>query len=58
MAKHPEIQSRLREELLNLGDNPQYGDIERLPYLDNFIKESLRLYPTGQYYPSPHCRHS
>ena len=57
LAKNPEVQDRLREELSTvhcpeaLGDlsvdeiDSLYGNISGLPYLDNVIKEALRLVP-------------
>ncbi|KAG6821000.1 hypothetical protein H0H93_008629 [Arthromyces matolae] len=59
LAQHPEIQSRLREELLAIAapcaddlkslteDEIQslYENIANLPYLDNVCRESLRLIP-------------
>ncbi|KAI1387264.1 cytochrome P450 [Hypoxylon trugodes] len=51
MANKPDIQNRLREEILELGDDPSFSELDRLSYLDNFIKETLRLYPpaTGMF---------
>ncbi|XP_042886027.1 cytochrome P450 9e2-like [Penaeus japonicus] len=50
LAKHPEIQQRLRQEMNELID--QHGDITyqgimEAKYLDACIMESLRLYPPG-----------
>ena len=39
LAKHPEIQSKLREELQVHG--------ERSPYLQKVIREAMRLWPVG-----------
>ncbi|KAK6069803.1 Cytochrome P450 709B2 [Seiridium cupressi] len=50
MATHPDIQDRLRSEVQNLvarSPEPTSTDIEVLPYLDNFFRESLRMYPPG-----------
>ncbi|KAI0839975.1 cytochrome P450 [Hypoxylon sp. FL0890] len=44
MAERPHIQSKLYDELLGLDDDPVFIAIDKLPYLDNFIKEVLRLY--------------
>lgn len=48
LAEKPDIQARLREELAELGDDIAYSELEKLTYLDNFIKESLRVYPPGR----------
>lgn len=47
LAQHPEIESRVREELQQrVGNRPVVaGDYENLPYLRRVIAESLRLYP-------------
>jgi len=47
LDRHPEVESRLRQELANvLGDRlPAFADLGRLPYLERFINEVLRLYP-------------
>ncbi|KAG8707550.1 hypothetical protein FRC08_000429 [Ceratobasidium sp. 394] len=46
LSKHPEAQARLRQELLEsgLGDEPGMADLDKLPYLDNVVRESLRLH--------------
>ncbi|KAF5025491.1 hypothetical protein F66182_2396 [Fusarium sp. NRRL 66182] len=54
LTKHPEVQSKLREEVR--GALPHQtrdssvatfaGILERLPYLNGIIQETLRLYPT------------
>ena len=57
LAKNPEVQDRLREELSTVhcpesfGDlsideiDSLYGKVSELPYLDNVVKEALRLVP-------------
>jgi len=57
LAKNPEVQDRLREELstVNFPDSfgdlsvdeydSLYGDISELPYFDKVVKEALRLVP-------------
>ncbi|CAE6474246.1 unnamed protein product [Rhizoctonia solani] len=47
LTKHPEVQRKLRQELLEsrLGDEPGMNDLDKLPYLDNFVKECLRVHP-------------
>ncbi|KAF3026576.1 hypothetical protein E8E14_014160 [Neopestalotiopsis sp. 37M] len=47
MAEHQDIQSCLRNEINSLFRNsaePTYNQIDELKYLDNFIKETLRVY--------------
>lgn len=49
LAKHPEVQDRVAEELsLVLGDETRYtsAQLGELKYLEAVIKESLRLYPS------------
>jgi cytochrome P450 len=44
LAEHPEIQSKLREELLNCPlEDPDYTTLKSFPLLDAVIKETLRL---------------
>ncbi|KAI1091137.1 cytochrome P450 [Rostrohypoxylon terebratum] len=50
LALNPDIQETLREELKGLSDNPTYNDLERLPYLEAFSKEVLRLYSPSTTY--------
>ena len=47
IAGHPEVESRLHEELYEvLADRPPtVEDLPRLPYTDMVVKESMRLYP-------------
>jgi cytochrome P450 len=47
LAKHPEERRNLRAELRSvLGrDRPRVNHLERLKYLDQVVRESLRLYP-------------
>ncbi|QRV98591.1 cytochrome P450 family protein [Ceratobasidium sp. AG-Ba] len=46
LSKHPEVQHKLRKELLesNLGDEPSMADLDKLPYLNDVIREVLRLH--------------
>ncbi|KAG8722654.1 hypothetical protein FRC09_005904 [Ceratobasidium sp. 395] len=47
LSKHPAVQSKLREELqtAQLGDQPSMAELEKLPYLDNVVRETLRVFP-------------
>lgn len=45
MTQAPEIQAKLREELLSIPtENPSMEELSSLPYLDIFIRETLRFY--------------
>jgi cytochrome P450 len=45
LATHPEIQDRLRSELLAVStDSPTMGELDGLPYLDAVVRESLRYH--------------
>ncbi|KDQ09982.1 hypothetical protein BOTBODRAFT_190763 [Botryobasidium botryosum FD-172 SS1] len=46
LAQNPDVQDKLRKELLDFGAEPTYDDIlTRLPYLDAVTKEGLRMFP-------------
>ncbi|MGF1489043.1 MAG: cytochrome P450 [Prochloraceae cyanobacterium] len=45
LAKNPQIEAKLLQEIDSLGQNPDPLDISRLPYLTAFCQETLRLYP-------------
>lgn len=49
LARHPAEQARVREEIDRvLGDRtPTPADLDRLPYLTQALKESMRLYPAA-----------
>ncbi|KAK7700988.1 hypothetical protein SLS64_010582 [Diaporthe eres] len=54
LANRPEIQDRLREDILGLaGQNPDppFSEIDALPYLNNFVHEMLRVYPPAVWTP-------
>ncbi|ETS78006.1 hypothetical protein PFICI_10068 [Pestalotiopsis fici W106-1] len=47
MAQHRDIQDSLRNEITSLFrdfSEPAYGQIDELTYLDNFVKETMRVY--------------
>ncbi|KAH9917917.1 cytochrome P450 [Epithele typhae] len=45
LSTHPEIQSRLREELFSLDtESPTMEDLNALPLLDRVVRETLRLH--------------
>ncbi|KAG8768680.1 hypothetical protein FRC12_005439 [Ceratobasidium sp. 428] len=47
LTRYPQVQRKLRQELLEsgLGDEPSMADLDKLPYLDKFIRECLRVFP-------------
>ncbi|QRV80086.1 cytochrome P450 family protein [Ceratobasidium sp. AG-Ba] len=47
LTLHPAVQDKLRQELINagLGEESSMAELEKLPYLDNVVHESLRVYP-------------
>ncbi|KAG1814956.1 cytochrome P450 [Suillus variegatus] len=46
LSRHPDVQIRLREELLAFGPDPTYDQLKaNLPYLDAVVHETLRLHP-------------
>ncbi|MGY5128701.1 cytochrome P450 [Streptomyces nigrescens] len=49
LARHPEEQTRVRDEIDRvLGHRtPTAADLDRLPYLTQALKESMRLYPAA-----------
>ncbi|TRM62233.1 cytochrome P450 [Schizophyllum amplum] len=47
LARHKDIQTRLRDELLAAGPDLTYETIQRLPYLDAVMKEGLRVHPAS-----------
>ncbi|KAK7038502.1 cytochrome P450, partial [Favolaschia claudopus] len=45
LSAHPDIQAKLRAELLSVPDEtPTLEELNALPYLDSFIRETLRLH--------------
>ncbi|XP_023294721.2 probable cytochrome P450 28d1 [Lucilia cuprina] len=45
LARHQRVQKKLRQELLEAGDTITYDQLMELPYLDQCIQETLRLFP-------------
>lgn len=47
LAVHPDVRERLRDEIMQVtdGEPPDAGHLHRLIYLNQVIKEVLRLYP-------------
>lgn len=48
LARHPDIVSKLREEIIGtvgLERAPTYADLKGMKYLQNVLQETLRLYP-------------
>ncbi len=49
LLKHPEVMARAREEIDSVlgGRTPRFDDLRKLTYLDQILRESLRLWPTA-----------
>ncbi|KAL1702663.1 cytochrome P450 [Schizophyllum commune] len=47
LARHKDVQTRLRNEILAAGPDLSYDTIQRLPYLDAVMKEGLRVHPAS-----------
>ncbi|KAI6011274.1 hypothetical protein PISMIDRAFT_19306 [Pisolithus microcarpus 441] len=48
LARHPDIQTKLHEELLSFGE-PSYDQLTTgFPYLDAVVQETLRFWPAAQ----------
>ena len=47
LARHPEVETRLAAELQSVlgGRAPTAADVPRLPYVEQIVMESMRLYP-------------
>ncbi|KAI6037503.1 cytochrome P450 [Pisolithus marmoratus] len=49
VARHPDVQTKLREELLSFGGEPSYDQFTTgFPYLDAVVQETLRVHPAIQ----------
>ncbi|KAJ6614640.1 cytochrome P450 [Mycena sp. CBHHK59/15] len=46
LAMHPDVQEKLRAEILAASDHLDHDTLVALPYLDSVVREILRLYPT------------
>ena len=46
LAEHPDVQQKLRQELLSAGaaDGLTYDELNRLQFLDSVCRETLRVY--------------
>ena len=51
LSQHPEVLQKLQTELTQhvAGDTPTLEELERLPYLDSVIRESMRVLPASSY---------
>ena len=51
LAQHPHVLQRLQKELTEQisGEIPQLDELDRLPYLDAVIRESMRVLPASSY---------
>lgn len=50
LGMHPELQERIYTEIINtMGsqDFLKHSDLAKLEFMDRFIKETLRLFPTA-----------
>ncbi|KAI6040237.1 cytochrome P450 [Pisolithus marmoratus] len=46
LARNPDMQNKLRQELLAFGEEPTYDQLQHsLPYLDAVVHETLRVHP-------------
>ena len=52
LARHPDVKERLYQECKSLGkDSLEYGDLEKLPYMQRVFNEVLRLRPSAPLIP-------
>ena len=47
LSQHPEVDSKLSEELNRLTQLPHFDDLPKYPYSRQIIEETMRLYPAG-----------
>ncbi|TFY67129.1 hypothetical protein EVJ58_g1823 [Rhodofomes roseus] len=47
LARRPDVQQRLRDEVRSAGRDLAYDDIQRLAFLDAVVKEGLRIHPAS-----------
>ena len=50
LVKHPDVMARARDEVdqvLGMDTTPRFEHLARLPYLEQVLKESLRVWPTA-----------
>jgi cytochrome P450 len=45
LGEHPDVQRKLRAELVRLGPAPAWDELLRLPYPRMVVEEAMRLYP-------------
>lgn len=43
LGENPEAQERLRQEIIDAGEDPDYDTLIGLPYMDAICRETLRL---------------
>ncbi|KAF8643360.1 hypothetical protein AX16_009088 [Volvariella volvacea WC 439] len=50
LGRNPDVQRKLREEGFAFSSDPTYDDIQgKMPYLDAFARETLRMHPAAPY---------
>ncbi|THH19339.1 hypothetical protein EW146_g1797 [Bondarzewia mesenterica] len=47
LARNPEAQDRLRQEIQTFGQELDYDSVQKLEYLDAVVREGLRLHPAA-----------
>ncbi|KAJ7486822.1 cytochrome P450 [Mycena latifolia] len=45
LALHPDVQEKLRAEIMETSEHLSHDELVNLPYLDGVVRETLRLYP-------------